>query len=384
MEMDGSLPDHYDATHIGTRNYELTNHLGNVMAVVTDRLNYNGSYWEAEEVSASDYYPFGMQMPGRKYTVGDSYRYGFNGKENDNEVKGVEGSQQDYGMRIYDPRLGRFLSVDPITNKYPELTPYQFASNRPIVAIDLDGLEACDNPWAHSRGLTNHKCAPIPWQGLKKEIGAQLVIPAIIFAPFAPAAITTLTIRVVTSPSFVAVASASTPAIAKYGPDVANFAYGLFTGDVLEPIPTNTGMESADAGLFIRSIFKMPVKPIGWLKAAGVEAAILTKGTKGGKVAVIGQGMKKVKQVAAGLKDPEVFMPTKGAQEAWSDLLKQYNGKQIPDEVVKGTQMYKENVNWINTVKKEGYDILDTGGGASSTFYNMEKQAVYGTGTKKP
>ncbi len=69
------------------------------------------------------------------------YRYGFNGKENDNEVKG-EGNQQDYGMRIYDPRLGKFLSVDPIARSYPELTPYQFASNTPISAIDLDGLEA--------------------------------------------------------------------------------------------------------------------------------------------------------------------------------------------------------------------------------------------------
>ena len=44
-------------------------------------------------------------------------------------------------MRIYDPRLGRFLSVDPLTNEYPELTPYQFGSNNPIGNIDLDGLE---------------------------------------------------------------------------------------------------------------------------------------------------------------------------------------------------------------------------------------------------
>ncbi len=77
-------------------------------------------------------------MPGRKSSGG--YRYGFNGKENDNEVKG-EGNQQDYGMRIYDGRIGKFLSVDPITSKYPYLTPYQFASNRPIDGIDLDGLE---------------------------------------------------------------------------------------------------------------------------------------------------------------------------------------------------------------------------------------------------
>ncbi|MFY0255719.1 RHS repeat-associated core domain-containing protein [Chitinophaga sp. 30R24] len=69
---------------------------------------------------------------GDVYTsVGGRYRYGFNGKENDNEVKG-EGNQQDYGMRIYDPRLGRFLSVDPLTQHFPWYTPYQFAGNKPI------------------------------------------------------------------------------------------------------------------------------------------------------------------------------------------------------------------------------------------------------------
>jgi RHS repeat-associated protein len=80
-------------------------------------------------------------MPGRTYRATTSYRYGFNGKENDNEVKGVEGSQQDYGMRIYDPRLGRFLSVDPLAYSFPYFTPYQFSGNMPIAAVDLDGLE---------------------------------------------------------------------------------------------------------------------------------------------------------------------------------------------------------------------------------------------------
>ncbi|NIG52806.1 RHS repeat-associated core domain-containing protein [Chitinophaga sp. Cy-1792] len=68
------------------------------------------------------------------------YRYGFNGKENDNEVKG-EGNQQDYGMRIYDPRVGRFLSVDPLAKEYPWNSTYAFAENDIIRAIDLDGLE---------------------------------------------------------------------------------------------------------------------------------------------------------------------------------------------------------------------------------------------------
>ncbi len=66
------------------------------------------------------------------------YRFGFNGKENDNEVKGT-GNQVDFGARIYDPRLGRFLSIDPLTKQYPFNTPYSYASNSPIVAIDQDG-----------------------------------------------------------------------------------------------------------------------------------------------------------------------------------------------------------------------------------------------------
>ncbi|THU32398.1 type II toxin-antitoxin system death-on-curing family toxin [Niastella caeni] len=68
------------------------------------------------------------------------YKFGFNGKMNDDEVKGL-GNQQDYGMRIYDARIGKFLSVDPLTQDYPWYTPYQFAGNTPIQAVDLDGLE---------------------------------------------------------------------------------------------------------------------------------------------------------------------------------------------------------------------------------------------------
>ncbi|MFT3981665.1 MAG: RHS repeat-associated core domain-containing protein [Ferruginibacter sp.] len=80
-----------------------------------------------------------MQMPGRKYSS-SIYRFGFNGKENDSEGKG-EGNQQDYGMRIYDIRLGKFLSIDPLTKNYPWYTPYQFAGNKPTWDIDFDGME---------------------------------------------------------------------------------------------------------------------------------------------------------------------------------------------------------------------------------------------------
>jgi RHS repeat-associated protein len=128
----------------GYKDYELTNHLGNVLATIRDRKLplFNGTTLEryAPDISTSqDYYAFGMQMPGRKFSPAE-YRFGFNGKENDKEVYG-EGNFQDYGFRMYDTRIARFISVDPLTKKYPELTPFQFASNTPIMSIDLDGTE---------------------------------------------------------------------------------------------------------------------------------------------------------------------------------------------------------------------------------------------------
>lgn len=79
-------------------------------------------------------------MPGRKYTAASSsYRYGFNWKELDKEASST--TTYDYGFRIYSPALGRFLSVDPLQNNYPYYTPYQFAGNTPLQALDVDGKE---------------------------------------------------------------------------------------------------------------------------------------------------------------------------------------------------------------------------------------------------
>ncbi|GAA0877020.1 hypothetical protein GCM10009118_34300 [Wandonia haliotis] len=130
---------------MGDKRYELSNHLGNVLATISDRklpefdLGEGLAYYKPDVVSYSDYMPFGMQMAERNGSAGD-YRYGFNGKEMDNEVLG-NGNQYDYGFRIYNPRIAKFLSVDPLTASYPWYTPYQFAGNMPIQAIDLDGLE---------------------------------------------------------------------------------------------------------------------------------------------------------------------------------------------------------------------------------------------------
>ncbi|MCR6722091.1 MAG: hypothetical protein NVV59_17795 [Chitinophagaceae bacterium] len=128
----------------GAKIFELSNHLGNVLVTVTDRRQQvsaggvNVDSYQADVVNANDYYPFGMQMPGRKYNS-EEYRYGFNGKEKDIDISSL--TAYDYGFRIYNPGIARFLSVDPLTGSYPFYTPYQFAGNKPTACIDLDGAE---------------------------------------------------------------------------------------------------------------------------------------------------------------------------------------------------------------------------------------------------
>jgi RHS repeat-associated protein len=66
----------------------------------------------------------------------DRYRFGFNGMEKDNELKGV-GNSLDFGARMYDSRVARWLSVDNIKKNH--LSSYQFGGNSPIVLVDPDG-----------------------------------------------------------------------------------------------------------------------------------------------------------------------------------------------------------------------------------------------------
>jgi RHS repeat-associated protein len=78
-----------------------------------------------------------MTMPGRTYTSGNSsYRYGFNGKEKDNST--AEGSY-DFGARIYDGRIGRWLGVDKFASLLCAESPYSSNGNSPLVVVDRDG-----------------------------------------------------------------------------------------------------------------------------------------------------------------------------------------------------------------------------------------------------
>ena len=81
-----------------------------------------------------------MLVPSRNGSS-SSYRYGFQGQEKDNEIKGGEGNSLNYTYRMHDPRIGRFFAVDPLTSKYPWNSSYAFSENRVIDGVELEGLE---------------------------------------------------------------------------------------------------------------------------------------------------------------------------------------------------------------------------------------------------
>jgi RHS repeat-associated protein len=82
---------------------------------------------------------FGMLVPNR-HGSSNSYRYGFQGQEKDDEIKG-EGNSLNYTFRMHDPRVGRFFTKDPLEAEYPWYTPYQFSGNKVIEFVELEGLE---------------------------------------------------------------------------------------------------------------------------------------------------------------------------------------------------------------------------------------------------
>lgn len=68
----------------------------------------------------------------------DRYRFGFNGMEKDNDIKGI-GNSLDFGARMYDSRIGKFLSLDPLAKQFSWNSPYSFAENDVIRAVDENG-----------------------------------------------------------------------------------------------------------------------------------------------------------------------------------------------------------------------------------------------------
>jgi RHS repeat-associated protein len=136
MHIGGTNPDTLSygifTRRLNQRNFEIQDHLGNVRAIVSDLKNPDNT---AQVLNLNDYYPFGMISRKEESVV---YRYGYNGKEKDDELKGA-GNSYDYGARFYDPRVGRWLSIDPLKDIYPAISPFVYSANTPIMAYDPDG-----------------------------------------------------------------------------------------------------------------------------------------------------------------------------------------------------------------------------------------------------
>ena len=151
---------YYDSPDIlshtnGYKHFELTNHLGNVMAVVSDKRTpiITGSEiagYTPELLIAKDYYPFGMEMSGRYIGAGNEdpmneYRFGFGGQEKDDEITGQTGSVYTAMFWEYDARIGRRWNLDPLIKDWE--SPYACYRNNPLYFIDpsgADGVETID------------------------------------------------------------------------------------------------------------------------------------------------------------------------------------------------------------------------------------------------
>ena len=115
----------------------ITDHLGSVRAVV-DGLT-------GQTVETNDYYPFGSRWEDEDGISDPTNRYRFNGKEDQEGEFGVP--TLDYGARHYTPSSARWLSMDPLSEKYYGISPYAFCNNDPVNFVDLDGRR-----WINSLG----------------------------------------------------------------------------------------------------------------------------------------------------------------------------------------------------------------------------------------
>ncbi len=124
----------------GAKRYELANHLGNVLTVISDKKTavFTGStfsYFSAERISATDYSPFGAPLAGRTWQASE-YRFGFNTQERDDEIAGV-GNIMTAQFWEYDSRLGRRWNLDPKPRF--GISNYSTFGNNPIWFSDPKG-----------------------------------------------------------------------------------------------------------------------------------------------------------------------------------------------------------------------------------------------------
>lgn len=120
-----------------TYNYFKTDHLGSTRVMLSA---VNGTLQASQ---TTDFYPFGLAF---EYSNLNKNKYLFSGKElQDASIGGTILGLYDFGARQYDPVIGRWMSMDLLANKYPDVSPFVYCLNNPINLVDLYGLEPIED-----------------------------------------------------------------------------------------------------------------------------------------------------------------------------------------------------------------------------------------------
>ena len=116
--------------------YQFKDHLGNIRLSYKD-VDKDGSITQSEIIEEKNYYPFGLTHEGYNNIMLSEHPYGYNGKEEQNEL-GL--NWIDYGARNYNASLGRWMNIDPIAEVYYGINPYGYVFNNPVQLFDPDGM----------------------------------------------------------------------------------------------------------------------------------------------------------------------------------------------------------------------------------------------------
>jgi RHS repeat-associated protein len=118
--------------------FVLRDHLGNTRVTFSD-LNDDAKIDEYKEIiQINNYYAFGLNMEGNWNGKDGANKYQYSGKELNDDF-GLGWS--DHGARFYDPAMARWHSIDPLADKYPDWSPYNYVMSNPINSTDPTGME---------------------------------------------------------------------------------------------------------------------------------------------------------------------------------------------------------------------------------------------------
>ena len=140
------------ATYYGNKRYELVGNTGSVHVVISDRKIVTSSGISADILEVNDYYAWGQEIKSRSWTIeSDRYLFGYQDMLRENTVNG-EGNMYSTEFRMFDARLGRWMSLDPLMDEFAWMSPFVAFDNNPIYFTDPYGLNTIEKDFGEGMG----------------------------------------------------------------------------------------------------------------------------------------------------------------------------------------------------------------------------------------